>query len=210
MNVANFQITRQVLILFAVFSLSGCAAFETIQFTNTESENTNEISDADIETVVKEWQETKSDIQRISALEQDMALIVEEMNKLAKLGHLPPSIASEKPVDFVEADKEEETFLEENTTSIPVRTASERQGFAVHIALFLNTKSAERGWQVIQKRYPALFNGITPYVSKVQGKRRTMYSLRVGPYKRKAHAITVCAALMQNRYRCNIVDNIKT
>jgi len=202
----NFTLTVLLLNI-----LSGCSVLDQFSVASDSDEPQAEIDYDQINQYVKEWEEAKPKVERLSDLEHDLALIIKEVGKLSSLKSAPPQFADQQLTDFIEAEYEDDDATDSATNiaeSSPDETnmESDRQVYAAHLALFLQEDSARAGWNVLKMRYPKVLRGLTPVVKKVTRNQMAIYSLRVGPFEKQDSADLVCNIFSRYKYKCETTD----
>lgn len=188
-------------------TLVGCSIFDSNDLTSAPEElNYDELNQ-----YVKEWEEAKPKVERLSALEYDLALIIKEVGKLSTLKNLPPQYANQQETDLIQAEYESYGIVEpQKDGKAPEEEATNgeviRQTYAAHLAFFMREDSARFGWSVLKKRYPEIFSNLTPVVKKITREEQTIYSLRVGPFNKEASAEKLCFLLSYHKYQCELSD----
>jgi hypothetical protein len=195
----NFTLT-----LVLLGSLSGCSIFDGNNAEGDGDSPSAELNYDEINEYVKEWEEAKPKVERLSALEHDLALIIKEVGKLSTLKSLPPQYANQLVTDFVEAEYDNFNAVDEIKEATDVEVV--RQTYAAHLAFFLKEGSAQVGWNVLKRRYPEILNNLTPVVKKVVRNQQTIYSLRVGPFDKEVGAKEVCYLFSYYKYQCEPTD----
>lgn len=210
-------------ILLLLGTLSGCSVFDgnSVNSVNSvdsvdseERLKTTELNYDEINQYVKEWEDAKPKVERLSLLEHDLALIIEEVGKLSKLNNLPPEYADQQVTDIIEAEYDNFDTVDSiaNTVHSPSQSNgatnvdARRQVYAAHLAFFLKEDSAQVGWNVLKKRYPEILNNLTPVVKEVIRNQQTIFSLRVGPFDKEVGAKVVCYILSHYKYKCEPTD----
>jgi hypothetical protein len=74
--------------------------------------------------------------------------------------------------------------------------------YGVQVASYGNRDEAVRGWKVLQKSNPTVFDGLEPLVNQKQVNGRTMYQLKVGPFVNKTFSSDFCRMLKQKGTDC--------
>ena len=181
--------------LILLGTLSGCSIYdENYMMRVATPPNYDEINQ-----YVKEWNEAKPTVARLSELEHDLALIIKQVDdKLSAITNHSTQHANK-------FDAEAQTA---NTVSMPPLSGeandvdSMRQNYAAHLAFFLKEDSARGGWLVLKRRYPEILDGLTPVVKKVVRNQQIIYSLRVGPFDGEAGATEICSIFNHYKYKC--------
>ena len=88
----------------------------------------------------------------------------------------------------------------------PVMAAKQRtvtgDEYGVQVASYGNRDEAVRGWKVLQKSNPTVFDGLEPLVNQKQVNGRTMYQLKVGPFVNKTFSSDFCKMLKTKGTDC--------
>ncbi len=78
--------------------------------------------------------------------------------------------------------------------------------YGVQVASYGNRDEAVRGWRVLQKSYPTVFNGLEPLVNQKEVNGRTMYQLKVGPFVNKTFSSDFCKMLKEKGKDCLVTQ----
>lgn len=174
------------LILIMLSTLSACSVFDdNYMMRVAPPEHYDELNE-----YIEEWKEAKPKVERISTIEYDLALIIDEVDELSKLKNLP--------FEYVDDNRSQMPKLPEEAKTVDLA----RHVFAAHLAFFLKEESAKGGWQVIKRRYPEILDGLTPVVKKIVRNEQTIYSLRVGPFELETEAHQICSIMNRHKYMC--------
>lgn len=193
------------LLVILLGALGGCSIFSDDK--KGDEQQDLALNHRQINQYVKEWKDAKPKVERLTALEQDLALIIKEVGKLSTIKGLPPQYANQQLTDIVrdEYNIDNSVVSAGKQSLLPSKAKNDkpqRQLYAAHLALFLQEDSARIGWSVISQRYPEILNGLTPVVKKVNRNKQTIYSLRVGPFSERDTADSICNILSRYKYRC--------
>jgi hypothetical protein len=161
-----------------------------------------QLSNEDFNQYIKSWSDTKLKVDRLVEIEDDLALIIQEVSKSSKLQEMPPKYSNQKVTDFIEAEYEENEQDGAKSPEVVSNVDSKRQYYAAHLGLFLRKDNAKIGWGVLQHRYPKIFNQLTPLVKEIDRSNQVLYSLRVGPFEDFETSNLVCNIFVKYKYRC--------
>ena len=190
MSITGFNFT---IILIILNTLSGCSIYDENYMMRVATPPEYE----EINKYVEEWKEAKPKVERISIIEHDLALMIEEVDKLSMLKNEP----TEQVLDYAKSADGNRAHIPQlpyEATNVDLTG----QYFAAHLAFFLKEDSARGGWLVLKKRYPEVLNGLTPVVQKVIRNQQTIYSLRVGPFDGEVGAKEICSVFNHYKYIC--------
>lgn len=176
-------------------TLSGCSIYdENYMMRVATPPNYDEINQ-----YVKEWNEAKPTVARLSVLEHDLALIIKQVDdKLSALTNHSSQHANNIHAGISNGDSASMPLLPDEANNVD----SIRQNYAAHLAFFLKEDSARGGWLVLKRRYPEILEGLTPVVKKVIRNQQTIYSLRVGPFDGEVGANEICSIFNHYKYKC--------
>jgi hypothetical protein len=201
MSIKGLNFTLTLVLLSCLF---GCSIFDGNNENVDGDSPSAKLNYDEINQYVKEWEEAKPKVERLSALEYDLALIIKEVGKLTTLKSLPPQYADQQMTDFVEAEYDNFNAVDATKEATDVEVI--RQTYAAHLAFFLKEGSAQVGWSVLKRRYPEILNNLTPVIKKVVRNKQTIYSLRVGPFDKEVGAKEVCYIFIYYKYQCEPTD----
>ncbi|WP_100641938.1 hypothetical protein [Alteromonas facilis] len=194
-------------VLFSAL-LAACSSNPFYTITSATSSN-----DENQTNRMEELQESIAKIERLGALESDLALIIEEISKQSKLKNLPPQYAAMKGTDVLESDLSGEdqgyTQFASDNQALPFAAdndMSARQQYAVHLAYFLRSGTARSKWNNIKLQLPEISKFLAPVIAKVDMGEQTLYSLRLGPLEYPETAGKLCAYLAKQKYHCETVE----
>jgi hypothetical protein len=194
-----------ILGLIIITSFTGCAGL----FDNGGGhpvEQPAEVGIDELNQYLKDWEETKLKVDRLVKIEDDLALIVQEVSKSSKLKNMPPEYSNKKITDFIEAEYEN---VDSDGVDLPedsLNLGSKRQYYAAHLGLFLRKDNARIGWEILQRRYPKIFDQLTPLVKEIKRSDQIIYSLRVGPFDDLETSNLLCDIFVKYKYRCESTE----
>jgi len=180
-------------------ALSSCGVFDGNKLTQDNIKETEELNYNEINQYVNEWKDAKPGLQRLTELENDLALIIKEVSKSSTLKNLPQQYSDKQITDLVQA---EYGNMEASSQPVLIEDGKERQYFAAQLALFLREDSARVGWTRLLNKYPNILSGLTPLVEKSVGQHQSLYSLRVGPFTKEETAALLCSIFNQYKFKC--------
>ncbi|NVK54231.1 MAG: SPOR domain-containing protein [Alteromonadaceae bacterium] len=178
---------------------------------------------------IKEWQQVKPQLTELTALKEDLAIILAEVDMQADLNNLPPQYAGERQVDHIEAEEddylydelfdsdasvsqqEDESGEESSESGMPMpgqedNQVPERQFYAAHLAYFMSLSAANQGWKRITRQFPALVETVQAKVFTQQQGGQTLYSLRVGAFETETATRRVCQVFNTLNFQCMAVN----
>ncbi|MBJ7537395.1 SPOR domain-containing protein [Marinomonas transparens] len=82
------------------------------------------------------------------------------------------------------------------------KTSKMDEGYGVQVASYSNRDEAIRGWRVLQKKLPVIFDGFVPHVNEKEVNGRAMYQLKVGPFVDKSYSSKFCSMLKEQNTDC--------
>jgi len=199
-HIPNVRI-RHILGLFLILSITSCAGL----FDN-EVEQPVKLSHEEFNQYIKHWEETKIKVDRLVEIEDDLALIIQEVGKSSKLKDLPPEYSNFKVTDFIEAEYEKSELHGVKSPEVGLNMPSKRQFYAAHLGLFLRKDNAIMGWKTLQQRFPKIFNQLTPLVKEIKRSDQVLYSLRAGPFDDVETSNLVCDVFIKYQYKCKSAE----
>ncbi|MCZ2720688.1 SPOR domain-containing protein [Marinomonas sp. 15G1-11] len=181
-----------------------------------------------------EWEAVKPDIERLLALEEDFKLLIQSLNTSQLSSSPPnlggeieatPLVEATPPISPVEniltshKSNEEEKAVPEyvqakfNTPSKPLtkkalvsdtRNAIKTQQFAVQVAAYDNEIQLAKGWLRLQGSFPELMSTVNPIKEKIVVKNKSLWALKVGPFKSRSAGNQYCSDLKKRNQDCFI------
>ena len=208
MSIKGFKFTLTLMLLS---TLSGCSVFDENNVNSDGGPQPAELNYDEINQYLKESEDAKPKVERLSLLQDDLALIIKEVGKLSNLKSVPPQYGNQQVTDLIEAADDDFDAVDSTAIIAPLPKEATsvdaiRQNHAAHLAFFLKEDSAQVGWSILKKRYPEILNNLTPVVKKVVRNQQTIYSLRVGPFDKEVGAKVICYIFSHYKYKCKPTD----
>jgi hypothetical protein len=175
-----------ILGLVLMYCFSGCSSLF-----QGEPEQPAEPTFDELNQYISDWNETKLKVDRLSAIEDDLMLIIKEVGKSSRLKNMPPEYSNKQITDYIEAEYDSNDVISPN-----------RQYYAAHLGLFLRKDSAIVGWDTLRTRHPKIFNRLSPLVKVIKRSDQLLYSLRVGPFDDIETINLVCDVFVKYKYKC--------
>ena len=205
MFVRNSNIINSFILgLIIVTSFTGCAGLFNYDAglqdetpSDQATEKTAELTDEELNKYNEEWEDIKLKVERLVKIEDDLALIMQEVGKSSDLKNMPPEYGNKTATDFIEAEYDDAELPVESLNMEP-----KRQYYAANLGLFLRKDNAKMGWKMLQHRYPKIFNQLTPLVKEIKRSDQVIYSLIVGPFDDLETSNLVCNIFVQYKYKC--------
>lgn len=81
-------------------------------------------------------------------------------------------------------------------------TATSAKGWAVQLGSFKSAEDAQKGIDIIKKKYAGMLDGLTPYVQRADLAKGTFYRVMFVGLENKTAASNLCAAFKQRGQGC--------
>ncbi|WP_394182363.1 SPOR domain-containing protein [Marinomonas posidonica] len=212
----------------------------------------------DLQTKVRtheaQWQTAQVKLDKIDALEAEVAALKQEKLALEAANEMPDvsestmidvddSMAATNVAPLVETSPETMASMEADSTSMSSKTMPAapmaatiqddtnmaqaaplastemsqpstqatnttmlNDGYGVQLAAYSNRNEAVRGWQVLMKNDPTVYDGLVPKINQKDVKGRTMYQLKVGPFLQKSFSVDFCMMLKEKGKDCMVTQ----
>ncbi|WP_217874754.1 SPOR domain-containing protein [Pseudoalteromonas shioyasakiensis] len=175
--------SKYLLITISLTALTACMmSQEQTQPAYTEQQ---------VQQFAAEWQNQQPSIERLSAMEKDLALLIEVLSANSDL----TALQSEEPQNDVIIHQSEQTQVlkASSTDSLEAIIAANKAAEAgVQLGLYLTPKKVSYQVLKLKRDYPAVLNGLDFRFKTREQKGVTLYGLRVGPFANYTQATAFC------------------
>ncbi|WP_082665673.1 SPOR domain-containing protein [Pseudoalteromonas sp. XI10] len=138
-----------------------------------------------------EWQNQQPSIERLSAMEKDLALLIEVLSANSDL----TALQSAEPQNDVIIHQSEQTQVQHasSTDSLEAIIAANKAAEAgVQLGLYLTPKKVSHQVLKLKRDYPAVLNDLDFRFKTREQKGVTLYGLRAGPFANYTQATAFC------------------
>ena len=138
-----------------------------------------------------EWLNQQPSIERLSAMEKDLALLIEVLSANSDL----TALQSAEPQNDVIIHQSEQTQAQQtsSTDSLEAIIAANKAAEAgVQLGLYLTPKKVSYQVLKLKRDYPAALNGLDFRFKTREQKGVTLYGLRAGPFENYTQATAFC------------------
>lgn len=175
--------SKYLLITISLTALTACMmSQEQAQPAYTEQQ---------VQQFAAEWQNQQPSIERLSAMEKDLALLIEVLSANSDL----TALQSEEPQNDVIIHQSEQTQAQQtsSTDSLEAIIAANKAAEAgVQLGLYLTPKKVSYQVLKLKRDYPAALNGLDFRFKTREQKGVTLYGLRAGPFENYTQATAFC------------------
>ena len=175
--------SKYLLITISLTALTACMmSQEQTQPAYTEQQ---------VQQFAAEWQNQQPSIERLSAMEKDLALLIEVLSANSDL----TALQSEEPQNDVIIHQSEQTQVlkASSTDSLEAIIAANKAAEAgVQLGLYLTPKKVSYQVLKLKRDYPAVLNGLDFRFKTREQKGVTLYGLRAGPFENYTQATAFC------------------
>lgn len=221
-NIFQFA-RRMVSMLVIVTFLGGCFSTPFKTSTNSHVPTSPPMNAEELQAYIEQWQSSLEKVERLAVLEDDLALIVEEIGKATDINAMPSQYANFTQTDIYEAEHVQDDEVDISHTDLASRyekakvidsnyspelpemaksSTTDGQHYAVHLAFFLQQRSAQLRWEILNKEFPVLLNKLNPKIEQVNNKNQALYSLKLGPLDSIDTANLLCQFFNRQHYKC--------
>ena len=175
--------SKYLLITISLTALTACMmSQEQTQPAYTEQQ---------VQQFAAEWQNQQPSIERLSAMEKDLALLIEVLSANSDL----TALQSAEPQNDVIIHQSEQTQVQQasSTDSLEAIIAANKAAEAgVQLGLYLTPKKVSYQVLKLKRDYPAALNGLDFRFKTREQKGVTLYGLRAGPFENYTQATAFC------------------
>ncbi|MCK8127109.1 SPOR domain-containing protein [Pseudoalteromonas sp. 2CM39R] len=175
--------SKYLLITISLTALTACMmSQEQTQPAYTEQQ---------VQQFAAEWQNQQPSIERLSAMEKDLALLIEVLSANSDL----TALQSAEPQNDVIIHQSEQTQVlkASSTDSLEAIIAANKAAEAgVQLGLYLTPKKVSYQVLKLKRDYPAVLNGLDFRFKTREQKGVTLYGLRAGPFANYTQATAFC------------------
>lgn len=175
--------SKYLLITISLTALTACMmSQEQTQPAYTEQQ---------VQQFAAEWQNQQPSIERLSAMEKDLALLIEVLSANSDL----TALQSAEPQNDVIIHQSEQTQVlkASSTDSLEAIIAANKAAEAgVQLGLYLTPKKVSYQVLKLKRDYPAVLNDLDFRFKTREQKGVTLYGLRAGPFANYTQATAFC------------------
>lgn len=175
--------SKYLLITISLTALTACMmSQEQTQPAYTEQQ---------VQQFAAEWQNQQPSIERLSAMEKDLALLIEVLSANSDL----TALQSAEPQNDVIIHQSEQTQVQQasSTDSLEAIIAANKAAEAgVQLGLYLTPKKVSHQVLKLKRDYPAVLNDLDFRFKTREQKGVTLYGLRAGPFANYTQATAFC------------------
>tara|TARA_R110000744_G_scaffold239067_1_gene356474 strand:+ start:464 stop:1111 length:648 start_codon:yes stop_codon:yes gene_type:complete len=196
-------------VLFLSFYLYGCSSATV----NNESVQHSLITDKQVKEYVLQWHLQQESIGRLTAMEDDLQLLIIALSSQSELTENPPLLMQSK-IDITYGNQPSQNLEPTALNNTPeVKTPNLQNS---ELTLTDETKiGAQLGWYLkpelvrarverLKQLYPSAFTQFNFTMFERKNNNMTLYGLRVGPFKSDAQVSAFCYLANQLDQACNI------
>lgn len=204
-----FKSCHLISVLFLSFYLYGCSSATV----NNESVQHSLITDKQVKEYVSQWHLQQESIGRLTAMEDDLQLLIMALSSQSELTENPPLLMQSK-TDITYGNQPSQNLEPTALNNTPeVKTPNLQNS---ELTLTDETKiGAQLGWYLkpelvkarverLKQLYPSAFTQFNFTMFERKNNNMTLYGLRVGPFKNDAQVSTFCYLANQLDQACNI------
>lgn len=183
------------LYLIILLTLAGCTSK-----TPEHSENDSLVRVEDIQPYIEQWDSNKEQIARLSAMEEDLSLLIQALALQTDIDNLPE--AMKEQVMLVEHG----TKQHQKAQQTPVQNVknNEKPLYGVLIGRYLILQSAKSQMRKLEMQYPKLNEVIKYQVNEQQKESVTFYNLIAGPLQNQQQAAQLCLFFYNTGKTCSL------
>ncbi|MEQ3441657.1 SPOR domain-containing protein [Pseudoalteromonas sp. BZP1] len=175
--------SKYLLITISLTALTACMmSQEQTQPAYTEQQ---------VQQFAAEWQNQQPSIERLSAMEKDLALLIEVLSANSDLTALQ---SAEPQNDVIIHQSEQTQVLKASSTDSleAIIAANKAVEAGVQLGLYLTPKKVSYQVLKLKRDYPAVLNGLDFRFKTREQKGVTLYGLRAGPFANYTQATAFC------------------
>lgn len=204
-----FKSCHLISVLFLSFYLYGCSSATV----NNESVQHSLITDKQVKEYVSQWHLQQESIGRLTAMEDDLQLLIMALSSQSELTENPPLLMQNK-TDITYGNQPSQNLEPTALNNTPeVKTPNLQNS---ELTLTDETKiGAQLGWYLkpelvkarierLKQLYPSAFTQFNFTMFERKNNNMTLYGLRVGPFKSDAQVSAFCYLANQLDQACNI------
>ncbi len=204
-----FKSCHLISVLFLSFYLYGCSSVTV----NNESVQHSLITDKQVKEYVLQWHLQQESIGRLTAMEDDLQLLIMALSSQSELTENPPLLMQNK-TDITYGNQPSQNLEPTALNNTPeVKTPNLQNS---ELTLTDETKvGAQLGWYLkpelvkarverLKQLYPSAFTQFNFTMFERKNNNMTLYGLRVGPFKSDAQVSAFCYLANQLDQACNI------
>ena len=204
-----FKSCHLISVLFLSFYLYGCSSATV----NNESVQHSLITDKQVKEYVLQWHLQQESIGRLTAMEDDLQLLIMALSSQSELTENPPLLMQNK-TDITYGNQPSQNLEPTALNNTPeVKTPNLQNS---ELTLTDETKiGAQLGWYLkpelvkarverLKQLFPSAFTQFNFTMFERKNNNMTLYGLRVGPFKSDAQVSAFCYLANQLDQACNI------
>lgn len=204
-----FKSCHLISVLFLSFYLYGCSSATV----NNESVQHSLITDKQVKEYVSQWHLQQESIGRLTAMEDDLQLLIMALSSRSELTENPPLLMQNK-TDITYGNKPsqnlEPTALN-NTPEVKTSnlqdsepTLTDETKIGAQLGWYLKPELAKARVERLKQLYPSAFTQFNFTMFERKNNNMTLYGLRVGPFKNDTQVSAFCYLANQLDQACNI------
>jgi hypothetical protein len=176
--------SKYLLITISLTTLTACMmSQEQTQPAYTEQQ---------VQQFAAEWQNQQPSIERLSAMEKDLALLIEVLSANSDLTVKPSQFEPQNDV-IIHQSEQTQAQQTSSTDSLEAIIAANKAAEAgVQLGLYLTPKKVSYQVLKLKRDYPAALNGLDFRFKTREQKGVTLYGLRAGPFENYTQATAFC------------------
>lgn len=139
-----------------------------------------------------EWQNQQPSIERLAAMEKDLALLIEVLSANSDLTAQPSAFEPQNDVIYHQIEQiqsQQSSSIDSLETIIAANKAAEA---GVQLGLYLTPKKVRHQVLNLKRDYPAVLNDLDFRFKTREQKGVTLYGLRAGPFANYTQATAFC------------------
>lgn len=182
-----------------VFFLISCSSSEVTLVSN----NGEKVSLEEVSHQLNEWQIQQEKLEKLSALESDLQMLVKAITVNNELSALPKSLNSEKDV-IIHGSLEDEIIEETDTANDASLKQAPPGNFSVTIGSYLSDIRATQQKERLITTLPNLLTVLQVDTSARQQQNITLYDLQVNGFNSPEQAKAFCFLLIKKGGICKL------
>lgn len=174
---------KSIFLVFGfVISLSSCSSqnLDTLQLNDM-------VRMEQIKPYLEQWDNNKKQIEHLSAMEEDLSLLIQALSLQTDIDTIPESM-KEELVQVEHGSKQPQATQNTMTENVNADTTV----YGVQIGRYLVSQSAKSQMLRLKEQYPKLNEVIQYRIDEQQKQSVTFYNLIAGPLKNQQQAARLC------------------
>jgi len=204
-----FKSCNLISVLFLSFYLYGCSSATV----NNESVQHSLITDKQVKEYVSQWHLQQESIGRLTAMEDDLQLLIMALSSQSELTENPPLLMQNKTnITYGNQPSQslEPTALN-NTPEVKTPnlqnsepTSTDETKIGAQLGWYLKPELVKARVEKLKQLYPSALTKFNFTIFERKNNNMTLYGLRVGPFKNDDQVNAFCYLANQLDQACNI------